>query len=149
MAAENKWGAERIRGELLELGIAVSKRTVQRHMRGVRNPEKPPQDWKIFLANHAQDVWACDFIRAFDALFRPIFAFFIVEHESREVVHFNVTRSPSDAWVAQQLREAHLSAKEKREQGRMNNPFGVSRLDPSIVFGRALSDCSPISGALY
>ena len=39
-------------------------------------------------------------------MFRPIFAFFIVKHESREVVHFNVTRSPSDEWVAQQLREA-------------------------------------------
>ena len=106
MAAENAWGAERIRGELLKLGIKVSKRTVQRHMRGVRDPKKPPQDWKTFLANHAKDVWACDFIQAFDVLFRPIFAFFIVEHESRRVVHFNVTRSPSDDWVAQQLRDA-------------------------------------------
>ena len=90
MAAENTWGAERIRGELLKLGIPVSKRTVQRHMRGVRDPKKPPQDWKTFLKNHAKDVWACDFIQVFDAFFRPIFAFFIVEHESRRVVHFNV-----------------------------------------------------------
>ena len=86
--------------------IKVSKRTVQRHMRGVRVPKKPPQDWQTFLANHAKDIWACDFIQAFDALFRPTFALFIVEHESRRVVHFNVTRSPSDDWVAQQLRDA-------------------------------------------
>ena len=106
MAAENPWGAERIRGELLKLGIKVSKRTVQRHMRGVREPKEPPQDWKTFLANHAKDVWACDFVQVFDVFFRPIFAFFIIEHESRRVIHFNVTRSPSDAWVAQALREA-------------------------------------------
>ena len=59
-----------------------------------------------FLANHAKDIWACDFVQTFDAFFRPIFAFFIVEHESRRVVHFNVTRSPNDAWVAQSLKEA-------------------------------------------
>ncbi len=106
MAAEYTWGAERIRGELLKLGISVSKRTVQRHMRGVRPQRTPAQDWKTFLANHASDVWACDFVQTFDALFRPIFAFFIVEHASRQIVHFNVTRSPSDAWVAQQLRAA-------------------------------------------
>ena len=106
MTAENPWGAERIRGELLKLGIRVSKRTVQRHMRGVRDPKKPPQDWRTFLANHAKDVWACDFIQVYDVLFRPVFAFIIVEHESRRVVHFSVTRSPTDSWVAQQLREA-------------------------------------------
>lgn len=41
-----------------------------------------------------------------DAWFRPLFAFVIIRHSSREIVHVNVTRSPTDAWVAQQLREA-------------------------------------------
>ena len=45
-------------------------------------------------------------MQLYDVMFRPIFAFFIVKHGSREVVHFNVTRSPRDEWVAQQLREA-------------------------------------------
>ncbi|MFC1609759.1 integrase core domain-containing protein [Myxococcota bacterium] len=58
------------------------------------------------LKNHSADIWACDFLQLYDVLFRPIFAFFIIKHESREVVHLNVTRSPSDEWVAQQLREA-------------------------------------------
>ena len=106
MTAETTWGAKRIRGELLKLGIRVSKRTVQRHMRGVRDPKKRSQTWDTFLTNHASDIWACDFVTVLDALFRPIFAFFIVEHASRRVVHFNVTRSPNDAWVAQQVREA-------------------------------------------
>ena len=107
MARDNVlWGAERIRGELLKLGIGVSKRTIQKYMRAVRPPGRPGQTWKTFLRNHTKDVWACDFLQLYDALFRPIFAFFFVVHGTREVVHFNVTRHPTDAWTAQQLREA-------------------------------------------
>jgi transposase InsO family protein len=51
-------------------------------------------------------VWACDFLQVTDLFFRPLFAFFIVELQSRKVIHVNVTRSPTDLWVAQQLREA-------------------------------------------
>ncbi len=61
---------------------------------------------KVQLRNHAQNIWACDFLQVYDLLFRPLFLFFIVEPGSRRVVHCGVTRSPSDAWVAQQLREA-------------------------------------------
>ncbi len=107
MATDNPWGAERIRGELLKLGIKVSKRTVQKYMRRVRAPTAPSrQTWSTFLENHIGDIWACDFLQLYDALFRPVFAFFIIDHATREVVHFNVTRSPSDEWAAQQLREA-------------------------------------------
>jgi len=107
MARDNVlWGAERIRGELLKLGIGVSKRTIQKYMRNVRPAGRPGQTWKTFLRNHAKDVWACDFLQLYDVLFRPIFAFFFVVHGTREVVYFNVTRHPTDAWAAQQLREA-------------------------------------------
>ena len=85
----------------------MSKRTIQKYIRQVRPSGRPQgQTWETFLNNHAGDVWACDFLQLYDALFRPIFAFFIVNHATREVVQFNVTRSPGDAWVAQQLREA-------------------------------------------
>ena len=67
---------------------------------------KRGQTWNTFIANHSRDVWACDFLQLYDILFRPIFAFFFVVHGMREVVHFNVTRCPTDAWVTQQLREA-------------------------------------------
>ncbi len=100
------WGAERIRGELLKLGIRVSKRTIQKYMRHVRPPGKRGQSWNTFIRTHSRDIWACDFLQLYDLLFRPIFAFFFVVHATREVVHFNVTRYPTDAWVAQQLREA-------------------------------------------
>jgi hypothetical protein len=107
MARDNRlWGAERIRGELLKLGLAVGKRTVQRHMRRVRPPRPAGQSWSGFLRTHGPEVWACDFLQLSDLLFRPVFAFFIVELGSRRVIHVGVTRSPGDAWVAQQLREA-------------------------------------------
>jgi putative transposase len=107
MARENRlWGAERIRGELLRLGIAVGKRTVQRHMRRVRPPRPAGQSWATFLRAHGREVWACDFLQLTDLLIRPVFAFFVVELGSRRVVRVGVTRTPTDAWVAQQLREA-------------------------------------------
>jgi len=104
MARENRlWGAERIRGELLKLGIRVSKRTIQRHLRAPR-PPGDGQSWRTFLQNHT--VWACDFLQIYDLWFLPIFAFFIVDVNTKRVVHVGVTRSPSRTWVAQQLRNA-------------------------------------------
>ncbi len=107
MAANNRlWGAERIRGELLKLGIHVSKRTIQKYLRQTSPPRPSGQTWATFLRNHAREIWACDFLQVTDIFFRPVFAFFVIELASRRVVHVGVTRSPSDAWVAQQLREA-------------------------------------------
>jgi len=107
MAANNRlWGAERIRGELLKLDIRVSKRTIQKYMKQLRPKQARGQSWKTFLRNHAAGVWACDFLQVTDLFFRPLFAFFIIELKSRKVIHVNVTRSPTDLWVAQQLREA-------------------------------------------
>ena len=107
MAKENRlWGAERIRGELCKLGITVAKHTIQTYITQVRPAKPPSQTWAIFLKNHAKDMWACDFLPVIDIWFRPLFLFFIVELASRRIVHFGVTCSPTDAWVAQQLREA-------------------------------------------
>jgi len=109
LAAENRlWDAERIRGELLKLGIRVGKRTIQRHLRAARPPQPGGggQSWATFLRNHARATWACDFLPVVDLGFRSLFAFFIVELGSRRVMHVGVTRHPTDAWVAQQLREA-------------------------------------------
>jgi len=109
MATNNRlWGAERIRGELLKLGIHVCKRTIQKYMRQARVPRPGGQNWSTFLRNHAKEVWACDFLQVTDLFFRPLFAFFVVELQSRKIIHVGVTRSPTDAWTAQQLREATL-----------------------------------------
>jgi putative transposase len=107
MATKNRlWGAERIRGELLKLGLRVCKRTIQKYMRNVRIRQPRGQRWATFVHTHAAQIWACDFLQVTDLFFRPLFAFFIVELQSRKVIHVGVTRSPTDAWVAQQLREA-------------------------------------------
>jgi putative transposase len=107
MAAQNRlWGAERIRGELLKLGIHVCKRTIQKYRRHGHTPRSKGQTWKTFLRNHGRDIWACDFLQVNDLFFRSLFVFFIIELHSRKVIHVGVTRSPTDAWTAQQLREA-------------------------------------------
>ncbi len=111
MAQENcLWGAERIRGELLKLDIRVCKRTIQKYVRQARRPgpcgSESRQNWRTFLHNHAHQVWACDFLPVYDLFFRPWFIFFIIELGTRRVIHFGVTRSPTDEWTAQQLREA-------------------------------------------
>jgi putative transposase len=107
MAKNNRlWGAERIRGALLKLDMHVCKRTIQKYMRGVRTPRPTGQSWRTFLRHHGGEIWACDFLQVTDLFFRSVFAFFIIELRSRKVVHVGVTRAPTDAWTAQQLREA-------------------------------------------
>jgi putative transposase len=107
MAHENPlWGAERIRGEMLKLNMGVAKSSVQKYTQDLRRVGPSGQSWGTFLRNHASEIWACDFLQTYDALFRSIFVFVIIELGSWRVVHVNVTRHPTDAWVAQQLREA-------------------------------------------
>ena len=101
MALQNRlWGAERIRGEFLKLGIHISKRTIQKYMRHARTPRRVGQNWATFLRNHAKDMWACDFLQVPDLFFRSLFAFFIIDMRSRKVIHVGVHTSPTDAWTA-------------------------------------------------
>jgi putative transposase len=75
-------------------------------MRHVRLLKPRGQRWATFLHNHAADIWACDFLQVSDLFFRPLFAFFLTEFKTRRVIHVGVIGSPTDPWVAQQLREA-------------------------------------------
>ncbi len=100
------WGAERIQGELLKLGIRVAKRTIQRYMRPVRPSRPSGQTCSTFLKTHAQDIGACDLLPVTDLFFRPTLVFFVIALASRRVVPFGVTRHPKEAWTAQPLREA-------------------------------------------
>src|SRR5262245_29382408 len=96
------WGAERIRGELLKLGIAVSKASVQRYRR--RGPARPPeQSWRTFLRNHRPSIWASDLLTVQTLTFRTLYVLVFVSHARRELVHLNVTASPTAAWVWRQL----------------------------------------------
>jgi putative transposase len=107
MAAENPtWGAPRIHGELQMLGFDISERTVSRWVRRApRNPDKI-DCWKTFLKNHREAIAAMDFFTVHTATFKLLYGFFILSHDRRRILHFNVTRHPTSAWVIQQLREA-------------------------------------------
>jgi len=98
--------AERIRGELMKLGIRVAKTTIQKYASLARPHPAHGQNWSTFLRNHARLVWACDFLPVIDLFFRQTYPFFIIELGSRQIVHFGVTSHPTDAWVRQQRREA-------------------------------------------
>jgi hypothetical protein len=105
MAVANPlWGAPRIHGELLKLGIPISERTVSRLLPRKRRP--PSQTWKAFLDNHLDQLVSIDFFTVPTATFRVLFVLVVLAHRRRRVVHFNVTEHPTAAWTAQQILEA-------------------------------------------
>ena len=107
MVAENPtWGAPRIHGELLMLGFDVSERSVSRWMkRAPRDPE-PARQWLSFLRNHREAIAAMDFFTVPTVTFSLLYCFFVISHDRRRILHFNVTRHPTSRWIVQQLREA-------------------------------------------
>jgi putative transposase len=105
MATANPlWGAPRIHGELLKLGINVSERSVSRLMPRRRQP--PSQTWRTFLANHLDEIASVDLFTVPTLTFRVLFCLVVLRHERRRVLHFNVTEHPTAHWAAQQLVEA-------------------------------------------
>ena len=98
------WGAPRIHGELLKLGLTVSQATVSKYMVRPRRP--PSQAWRTFLKNHAPDLIALDFFTVATATFRVLFVLVVLTHSRRRLVHFNVTEHPTAEWTARQLLEA-------------------------------------------
>ena len=107
MVAENPlWGAPRIHGELLMLGFDVSERTISRWMsRAPRKPE-PAKRWLSFLHNHRETIAAIDFFTVPTVTFHLLYCFFIISHDRRRILHFNVAQHPTSSWIVQQLREA-------------------------------------------
>ena len=99
------WGAPRIHGELLKLGIGVAQRTVAKYM--VSHPRRSTsQMWTSFLRNHLGQMVSVDFFMVPTLRFHVLYVFLVLSHSRREVLHFNVTDTPSARWTAQQLREA-------------------------------------------
>jgi hypothetical protein len=100
-AANPLWGAPRIHGELLKLGMNVAERTVSRLIAKRRPP--PSQTWRAFLTNHLQDLVSIDFLTVPTAKLRVLFVLVVLAHHRRRVLHFNVTEHPTAAWTAQQI----------------------------------------------
>jgi transposase InsO family protein len=106
MSRENPlWGTERIRGELLKLGIVVSNRSIRRYRwRGSGRPSS--QTWRTFLHNHGYHLWAADLFTVPTLTFKTLYVLVFIAHGRRELVHVNVTANPTAAWVWRQLIEA-------------------------------------------
>jgi putative transposase len=104
VTANPLWGAPRIHGELLKLGIKVSERSVSRLMPRRRQP--PSQTWRTFLANHVDEIASVDLFTVPTVTFRVLFCLVVLGHDRRRVLHFNVTEHPTAHWAAQQLVEA-------------------------------------------
>jgi len=102
--ANPTWGAPRIHGELLKLGIDVSQATVSKNM--VRRRKPPSQRWRTFLENHVGEFVSVDFLTVPTVRFQVLFVFVVLAHDRRRVVHFNVTKNPTARWTARQITEA-------------------------------------------
>jgi transposase InsO family protein len=107
LVAENQtWGAPRIHGELRMLGFEISERTVLRWMRKAPKNTGPAKRRAAFLSNHHEAIAAMDFFTVPTLTFGVLYCFFVIAHDRRRILHYNVTRHPTTPWVAQQLREA-------------------------------------------
>ena len=106
MARDNPlWGSERIRGELLKLGLSVSRRSIQRYRQP--GPVRPrSQTWRTFLANHARAIWAADLCIVQTLTFQTLYVLVVIAHGRRELVQLHVTAHPTAAWMWRQLVEA-------------------------------------------
>ena len=105
MCRENPgWGAPRIHGELLKLGIDVGESSVSKYM--VRSRRPPSQTWRTFLENHAKQLVSIDFFTVPTIGFQVLYVFLVLAHDRRRILHFNVTAHPTAEWTGQQLREA-------------------------------------------
>jgi putative transposase len=88
------------------LGFVLSERTISRWMkRAPRRPE-PAERWLAFLRNHREAIAAMDFFTAPTITFGVLYCFFIINHDRRRILYFNVTQHPTGTWIVQQLREA-------------------------------------------
>jgi transposase InsO family protein len=105
MATENGWRARKIQGELSKLGIHLGLTTISRYLPKIDAGGDPHQRWMTFLRNHRDVIAGMEFFVVPTVRFTLLYAWFVLDHGRRRVLHFNVTRYPSARWVIQQLRE--------------------------------------------
>jgi transposase InsO family protein len=139
------WGAPRIHGELLKLGIDVGQTTVAKHMARRRQP--PSQGWKTFLRNHADGIASMDLFVVPTISFRLLYAFLILRHGRRELLWLGVTAHPNAEWIARQLTEAYGWQKTPRyiirDRDRVYGPTFVRRLRAMGIRDRPIAPRSP------
>jgi len=114
MASDNPlWGAPRIHGEMLKLGIDISESTVLRYM-PKKAPKTSKQRWNTFLKNHSAQIVSVDFLVVPTITFKLLYVLVFLSHDRRRIIHFNVTAHPTAQWSAQQLRNTFSNAEPPR-----------------------------------
>ncbi len=103
--ANRLWGAPRIHGELLKLGIDVGQTTVAKYMARGRRP--PSQGWRTFLHNHANAIAAMDMFVVPTISFRLLYGLLILRQSRRQLLWLGVTARPNAEWIARQVTEAY------------------------------------------
>jgi len=118
LARENAWGYQRIRGELLKLGIQRSKGCIADILRRNGLPPSPQRSgltWRQFLARHAEvllcadlftkEVWTCTGLRT-------AYVLFALHLRTRRVVLAEATFSPHGAWMRQMGRNLLMACED-------------------------------------
>src|SRR3954451_9724524 len=98
------WGAPRIHGELLKLGIDVGQTSVAKYMARPRRP--PSQGWRTFLLNHADGIASIDLFVVPTISFRLLYGLLVVGHDRRRIMWLGVTAHPTAEWIARRVSEA-------------------------------------------
>jgi hypothetical protein len=98
------WGAPRIHGELLKLGVDVGQTLVGKYMASAGTP--PSQGWKTFLCNHADGIASIDLFVVPTISFQLLYGLLILRHGRRQILWLGVTPHPTAEWIARQLTEA-------------------------------------------
>jgi transposase InsO family protein len=139
------WGAPRIHGELLKLGIDVGQTTVAKYMAGRRRP--PSQGWKAFLCNHADGIASMDLFLVPTISFRMLYGLLILQHARRQLLWVGVTAHPTAEWIARQLTEAYGWQRAPRyiirDRDRVYGKAVLSRLRAMGIRDRPIAVRSP------
>jgi len=122
------WGAPRVHGELMKIGINAAQSTVEKYMSRRNRPRG--QSWKTFLKNHSKDIVAIDFFIVPTIKLKMLFCLVVLSHDRRRIIHTAVTHSPSHSWTVQQLRNAFPFSTMPRFilHDRDRNFWGISRI---------------------
>ena len=139
------WGAPRIHGELLMLGIDVGQTTVAKYMVRLRRP--PSQGWKTFLRNHTDGIASMDLVVVPTISFRLLYGLLILQHRRRVILWLGVTAHPSAEWIACQLTEAYAWAQAPRyiirDRDRAYGEVLIRRLRAMGIRDRPIAPRSP------
>ena len=146
MSIENPlWGAPRIHGELLKLGLEVAQSSVAKYMVKRRGP--PSQGWRTFLRNHAPEIAAMDLFVVPTIGFDLLYAFIIIRLDRRNLVWINVTTNPTAEWIARQITEAFPWNEAPlyliRDRDRIYGTIVTSRLRAMGIRDKPIAPASP------